>query len=81
MTYPHRPERPRRIFHRYSRWPLVPAEDLLKLRHALLSARTLRKLSGPDATAALLTLVDQELLLRGLTPPGGSRSYAGTGTE
>ena len=81
MNRPSGTERPSRVFHRYSQWPLVPAEDLLKLRRTLLSAVMMQKLSGPDATDGLLALVDQELRLRGLTPPGGSRSDVGTGTK
>lgn len=78
MTRPHRPERPDRVFHRYSRWTWMPAEDLLKLRHALLSVRNLQQLRRPDATDELLTLVEQEVRLRGLTPLGVPRSGAET---
>ncbi len=78
MTHPHSPERPRRVFLRYSRWPLVPAEDLLKLRHSLLLAQ---ELGGPNVADNLLTLVDEEVRLRGLTPPTGAGSGAGSEAE
>ncbi|MET3952785.1 hypothetical protein ABIB29_003649 [Arthrobacter sp. UYEF36] len=78
MTRPQSPERPGRVFLQYSKWPLVPAEDLLKLRHALLLGQ---KLGGPDVADDLLALVDQEVRLHGLAPPTGGSSGAGTGTE
>lgn len=78
MTRPLSPECPGRVFHRYSRWTRMPAQDLLELRHALLSVRNLEQLSGPDATDELLTLVEQELRLRGLTPLAVPRSGAET---
>ncbi|MET1153769.1 hypothetical protein [Arthrobacter sp.] len=54
----------------------MPAEDLLKLRHTLLLAQ---KLGGPNVADGLLTLVDEEVRLLGLTPPKGAA--AGTGEE
>ena len=52
-----------RTFHRFERWPMVPAEDLLELRCALLAAQ---KASEPSAASELLILVDHEISRRGL---------------
>lgn len=72
------PDNPQRVFHRFGKWPLVPVEDLLKLRESL---RQVQKLAGPDATGELLTLVDQELHRRGHTPHTEHRSRARAGTD
>lgn len=72
------PDYPYRVFHRFGRWPLVPVEDLLKLRESLCQVQ---KLSGPDATGELLTLVDQELRRRRHALRKEHRSPARTGTD
>ncbi|GGH96383.1 hypothetical protein ACFFGR_06440 [Arthrobacter liuii] len=54
-----------RIFHAFRGWPLVPAADLLLLRHAV-ERGTLA--SGPDHASDLLRLVDQELTRRAALP-------------
>lgn len=74
-------EKPRdrhRIFHRFGKWPLVPTEDLLKLRESL---RQVQKLGGPAAAEELLTLLDQEIHRRGHTPHKGQPFRARTGTD
>lgn len=71
-------EHPHRVFHRFGRWPLVPVEDLLKLRDSL---RQAQELGGPATTGNLLTLVDQELRERGDAPHEELRSESGTGTQ
>lgn len=78
MSWHEEPDRPHRVFHRFGRWPLVPAEDLLKLHESL---RQVQKLGGPAATGELLAMVGQELHRRGHTPHKEHRSRARTGTE
>lgn len=46
-----------RVFHTFRRWPLVPTEDLVKLRQSL---REVQELGGPTAAGELLGLVDHE---------------------
>ena len=68
------PVRRDRIFHRFGKWSLVPAEDLLKLRQSLHQAQ---KLLGPPVASELLDLlgqVDQELRRRAQTPRWGRTS-------
>lgn len=57
-----------RVFHRFGRWPFVPAEDLLKLRQSL---RQVQKLGGLSGASELLLLVDEEVLRRQSTPHDG----------
>lgn len=55
-----------RVFHAFRRWPLVPASDLLLLRHALVGQDSSTE---PDHASALRCLVDDELTRRLALPP------------
>ncbi|TWD48364.1 hypothetical protein FB478_11062 [Arthrobacter sp. AG367] len=55
-----------RVFHAFRRWPLVPAADLLLLRHALVGQDSSTE---PDHASALRCLVDDELTRRLALPP------------
>lgn len=59
------PARQDRVFHTLRRWPLVPTNDLVKLRHSLLQVQDL---GGPKAAGELLVLVELELHRRAHTP-------------
>jgi hypothetical protein len=52
-----------RVFHRFGRWPHVPAEDLLSLRQSLRQAQK----QEPGVAGELVILVNQELHRRGYT--------------
>lgn len=58
------PGRGDRIFHTFRRWPLVPTEDLVKLRQSL---RQVHRLGGPAGAGELLKLVDHEIQRRAQT--------------
>jgi hypothetical protein len=55
-----------RVFHAFRRWPLVPAADLLLLRHALEDCNIALE---PDQSYALRCLVEDELMRRSALPP------------
>lgn len=59
------PERRDRVFHTFRRWPLVPTDDLVKLRQSLLQVQDL---GGPTAAGELLVLVEFELHRRAQVP-------------
>ncbi|HSU48226.1 MAG TPA: hypothetical protein VLJ40_15100 [Arthrobacter sp.] len=58
-----------RVFHAFRRWPLVPAADLLLLRHALQDSNSDRE---PEQAYALLCLIDDELVRRSALPPASA---------
>lgn len=70
--------RRQRIFHHFGQWPLVPTEDLQKLRHSL---RQVQKIGRPAATGELLDLVERELHRRGQEGREHLSFRAGTGTN
>ncbi len=55
-----------RIFHTYRRWPLVPTQDLQKLREALMQCMAA---AGSEPAEELLGLVEDELTRRHTHPP------------
>jgi hypothetical protein len=59
------PARQNRVFHTFRRWPLVPTNDLVKLRQSLLQVQDL---GGPTAAGELLVLVEFVLHRRAHTP-------------
>lgn len=66
-----------RIFRTFNRWPLVPTDDLVKLRQSL---RQVQELGGPTAAGELLALVDYELHRRAQTPQEEDASRPQSGT-
>lgn len=78
MTDPVGPEHPERVFHRYGGWPLVPADDLLKLRQSL---RQVQNADAPNASTELLSLVDHEVHRRRFAAQGGRPSGHHAGTD
>lgn len=71
------PGRRDREFHTFRRWPLVPTDDLVKLRQSLLQVQ---ELGGPTAAGELLVLVDYELRRRAQTPQEEDASRPQSGT-
>ncbi|MGN6440419.1 MAG: hypothetical protein ACTHL6_00740 [Arthrobacter sp.] len=71
--YPPGGTAPGRVFHAFDGWALVPAADLLMLRHAI--ERSGAELPGAELREAdaILRSVEQELVRRSavLPPPGG----------
>lgn len=59
------PARQDRVLHTFRRWPLVPTDDLVKLRQSLLQVQDL---GGPTAAGELLVLVEFELHRRAHAP-------------
>lgn len=71
-------ERRDRVFHTFRRWPLVPTDDLVKLRQSL---RQVQDLGGPTAAGELLVLVDYELHRRAHTAQGEHSSGPNPGPD
>jgi len=71
--YPPGGTAPGRVIHAFDGWALVPAADLLMLRHAI--ERSGAELPGAELreAEAILRSVEQELVRRSavLPPPGG----------